>query len=106
MTDIVGIVVGHTYYYLEDIYPAQPNGWRMLKTPAILKRLIDGRQAPDTNSQVGVDVNVDIPAAQQPEGERPGGWQWQAAAAPNQPPSRIIRVIYKTDLCIPLNYLV
>jgi len=38
--DVLGIVVGHAYYYLEDVYPTIADR-RMLKTPQILKQLLD-----------------------------------------------------------------
>nr|CCA13929.1 Der1like family putative [Albugo laibachii Nc14] len=45
-TDLIGIFVGHTYYFLEDIYPsiAAIRGWKIkrpLTTPRILKYLCD-----------------------------------------------------------------
>jgi len=42
--DIMGIVVGHLYYFLEDVWPREPasGGTRFLKTPWIIERLIDG----------------------------------------------------------------
>lgn len=48
--DITGIVVGHCYYYLEDIYPqiAEIRGWRnrkILKTPGILHWICGTRPA-------------------------------------------------------------
>jgi len=33
--DLLGIVVGHIYYYLADVYP-QITGRRLLKTPTLL----------------------------------------------------------------------
>jgi Derlin-2/3 len=33
--DLLGIVCGHIYYFLEDVYP-QTSGRRILKTPGIL----------------------------------------------------------------------
>ena len=36
VVDVMGIVVGHLYFYLEDILPNQSNGIRVLKTPRIL----------------------------------------------------------------------
>ena len=60
--DLLGMAVGHTYYYLEDIFPNQPGGFKILKTPQILKVLCD--EAPDDP-----DYN---PA---PE-DRPGGYDW------------------------------
>jgi Derlin-2/3 len=32
----LGIAVGHVYYFLEDVFPEQPGGFKMLKTPSIL----------------------------------------------------------------------
>lgn len=31
-----GIVVGHVYFFLEDVFPNQPGGGRWLKTPLIM----------------------------------------------------------------------
>lgn len=31
-----GIAVGHVYYFLEDVFPNQPGGQRLLKTPSLL----------------------------------------------------------------------
>lgn len=31
-----GIVVGHVYFFLEDVFPNQPGGGRWLKTPSIM----------------------------------------------------------------------
>ena len=36
LVDIIGIAVGHTYYYLEDVFPNQVGGFRILKTPRIM----------------------------------------------------------------------
>ncbi|KAF4011548.1 hypothetical protein G4228_003524 [Cervus hanglu yarkandensis] len=36
-----GIVVGHVYYFLEDVFPNQPGGKRLLLTPSFLKLLLD-----------------------------------------------------------------
>ncbi|OQV19054.1 Derlin-2 [Hypsibius exemplaris] len=69
--DVLGIAVGHIYYYLEDVFPHQRGGFRILKTPWILKKLFD-REA-------------DQPYAPLPE-ERPGGFDWgQDVPAQNQP---------------------
>lgn len=35
LMDILGIVVGHIYYYFEDVYP-QLTGRRLLVTPSIM----------------------------------------------------------------------
>lgn len=41
MVDLMGIMVGHIYYFLEDVLPLQFNGWKVLKTPAFIKALFD-----------------------------------------------------------------
>nr|CAG4652127.1 EOG090X0CFQ [Triops cancriformis] len=34
--DFIGIAIGHVYYFLEDVFPQTPNGYKILKTPRIL----------------------------------------------------------------------
>ncbi len=36
IVDLMGIVVGHIYYFLEDVFPHQHGGFRLLKTPRFL----------------------------------------------------------------------
>ncbi|KAK2170330.1 hypothetical protein LSH36_3g13031 [Paralvinella palmiformis] len=60
--DLMGIAIGHIYYFLEDLFPEQPRGFKILRTPAILKYLFD--PVPD-------DPNYNpLPD------ERPGGFEW------------------------------
>ena len=33
----LGMAVGHCYYFMEDIFPQQPGGWRILRTPHFLR---------------------------------------------------------------------
>lgn len=35
--DLLGMAVGHIYYFLEDVFPNQPGGKRLLKTPTLLQ---------------------------------------------------------------------
>ena len=35
--DLLGMAVGHIYYFLEDVFPNQPGGKRLLQTPAFLQ---------------------------------------------------------------------
>jgi Derlin-2/3 len=47
VVDLIGIFVGHVYYYLEDIVPRMPGrfrGKKLIFTPKILKYLMDGPQ--------------------------------------------------------------
>ncbi|EDO47541.1 predicted protein [Nematostella vectensis] len=62
MVDLIGIAVGHVYFFLEDIFPEQPGGFRILKTPGFLKALFDGHQ--------------DDPNYQPLPEDRPGGFNW------------------------------
>uniref|UniRef100_A0A915Q0S7 Histidine kinase/HSP90-like ATPase domain-containing protein n=1 Tax=Setaria digitata TaxID=48799 RepID=A0A915Q0S7_9BILA len=59
IVDFMGIACGHFYFFLEDVFPLQQNGFRVLETPHLLKWLLDPVPiAP-------IDVN-----------ERPGGFNW------------------------------
>nr|XP_019938049.1 PREDICTED: derlin-2 isoform X2 [Paralichthys olivaceus] len=62
IVDLLGIAVGHVYYFLEDVFPNQPGGGRWLKTPSIIKMLF---HTPEE------DANYNP----LPE-ERPGGFAW------------------------------
>ncbi|XP_039098769.1 derlin-3 isoform X3 [Hyaena hyaena] len=52
LVDLLGIAVGHIYYFLEDVFPNQPGGKRLLLTPSFLsvwapphrKLLLDARE--------------------------------------------------------------
>lgn len=35
--DMIGIVVGHFYYFFEDVFPNEPHGFRVLETPRFIK---------------------------------------------------------------------
>lgn len=61
--DLIGMVVGHTYYFLEDVLPNQPGGMKLLKTPRILKLLFD--EATEDPNYVAL-----------PE-DQPGGFNWR-----------------------------
>nr|XP_020654782.1 uncharacterized protein LOC110081966 [Pogona vitticeps] len=39
--DLLGIAVGHVYYFLEDVFPNQPGGKKLLLTPGFLKLVFD-----------------------------------------------------------------
>lgn len=60
--DLMGMAVGHMYYFMEDVFPHQRGGFRLLKTPTILKRLFD-------------PMDQDPAYTPLPE-ERPGGFNW------------------------------
>ena len=39
--DMLGFVVGHLYYYLEDVYPIMPGGKRILATPTWFSKFVE-----------------------------------------------------------------
>ncbi|XP_069613190.1 derlin-3 isoform X2 [Ranitomeya imitator] len=41
LVDALGIAAGHIYYFLEDVFPNQPGGKKLLVTPEILKQMFD-----------------------------------------------------------------
>ncbi|XP_056677137.1 derlin-3 isoform X2 [Monodelphis domestica] len=50
LVDLLGIAVGHIYYFLEDVFPYQPGGKKLLLTPGFLKLIFDPREEdPDYN---------------------------------------------------------
>eukprot|EP00039_Didymoeca_costata_P018948 m.335650 g.335650 ORF g.335650 m.335650 type:complete len:247 (-) comp17643_c0_seq1:779-1519(-) len=68
IADVIGIIVGHIYYFLEDVYPKDQSqggmgGPQILKTPRFIARLFDGP----------VDDPNYVPP---PMDERPGGFAW------------------------------
>ena len=58
------MAVGHIYYFLEDIFPNQPGGFKLLRTPRILRIICDRESEEDRAYQP------------MPEAERPGGYAW------------------------------
>ncbi|XP_075323301.1 derlin-3 [Odontesthes bonariensis] len=44
---ILGISVGHLYYFLEDVVPNQPGGRRLLMTPELLRAMFDQPEDPE-----------------------------------------------------------
>ncbi|KAL4223913.1 Derlin-2 [Mactra antiquata] len=62
LVDLMGISVGHIYYFLENVFPQQPGGFRILKTPGFLKSIFDGNEEDPNYNPL-------------PE-ERPGGFDW------------------------------
>nr|CAB3237434.1 derlin-2-like [Phallusia mammillata] len=72
IVDVIGIGCGHVYYFLEDVFPEQNGGFKIVHTPRILKYLFD--PAPDSDDYVVL-----------PEAERPGGFAWGQGENENPP---------------------
>ena len=62
--------MGHVYYFLEDVFPNQPCGFKILKTLWILKFFCDTEEEPIETV---------------PEVERPGGYPWGGQDGEPQP---------------------
>eukprot|EP00180_Rhodochaete_pulchella_P003904 Plantae.Rhodophyta-Rhodochaete_pulchella.ctg713.p1 GENE.Plantae.Rhodophyta-Rhodochaete_pulchella.ctg713~~Plantae.Rhodophyta-Rhodochaete_pulchella.ctg713.p1 ORF type:complete len:286 (-),score=42.18 Plantae.Rhodophyta-Rhodochaete_pulchella.ctg713:678-1454(-) len=77
-TDLVGIVMGHIYYYLSDVYPSMPGGSRPLRTPRVLLRIFGNND--DFLAAEAVADEVDRRGAQE---QRGWGQGRNIAAAPN-----------------------
>ncbi|KAI9677652.1 MAG: Derlin-2 [Caeruleum heppii] len=64
--EIMGVVVGHVWYFFNDVYPALHNGQRPLDPPMWWRRLFEGRPGRHEATDVpGIDH--DIAAAAAPE---------------------------------------
>lgn len=58
--DLLGIFVGHLYYFLEDVYPRMIRSrYRILKTPKFLEYLFDSEDPADAFSDEDEDENDD-----------------------------------------------
>lgn len=44
VVDLMGMLAGHAYYFLEDVYPRMAHGRRPLRTPGLLKALFPADQ--------------------------------------------------------------
>ncbi|XP_026177977.1 derlin-2-like [Mastacembelus armatus] len=49
VVDLLGIGVGHVYYFLEDVFPKQPGGRKLLLTPELLRVMFDRPEDPDSH---------------------------------------------------------
>lgn len=73
MVDLLGMAAGHTYYYLEDVYPHARNGRRLIATPAIVRALFPTEAIRPAPAAAPVIVpGGAVAVAQQPDlNERP-----------------------------------
>ncbi|CAD0201333.1 unnamed protein product [Chrysodeixis includens] len=63
--DLVGMAIGHIYFFMEDVLPRQNGGQRLLKTPKFLQKLFDPAPEPEY---------VPLPEV---DNMRPGGYDWR-----------------------------
>jgi Derlin-2/3 len=66
--EICGIVVGHIWYFFNDVYPSLHGGHRPLDPPRWWRRIFDPRASAGEAQRTDADnVNRDFAAAAAPE---------------------------------------
>ena len=56
--EIMGVVIGHVWYFFTDVYPPLHNGSRPLDPPRWWRRLFDGRLPNESAEGVNNDIMV------------------------------------------------
>ncbi|XP_028679803.2 LOW QUALITY PROTEIN: derlin-2 [Erpetoichthys calabaricus] len=69
--DLLGIGVGHVYYFLEDVFPNQPGGRKLLVTPSLLKFIFDVPEEDPNYNPLAEDQPGDV-SWRTEEMQRPG----------------------------------
>ncbi|KAK6953217.1 hypothetical protein Daesc_005517 [Daldinia eschscholtzii] len=62
--EIMGVVIGHIWYFFSDVYPPMHNGSRPLDPPMWWRRLFEGRQQRDETADA---INNEFAVAGGPE---------------------------------------
>jgi hypothetical protein len=70
--DLIGIAIGHTYYFFDEIYPSMPGsgGVKYLSCPSFFKKLFIRVQSNSNEAVPLTDAN------NEDEQETPGGFGW------------------------------
>ncbi|CEP17919.1 hypothetical protein [Parasitella parasitica] len=55
--DILGVLVGHIYYFFEDVWPQDPvsQGKKWLATPRVIRWLVEGNRPRDDSIDIAMD---------------------------------------------------
>lgn len=55
--DMLGVLVGHIYYFFEDVWPRDPvsQGKKWLATPRIVRWLVEGNRPRDDSIEIGTE---------------------------------------------------
>lgn len=56
--EIMGVVIGHIYYFFNDVYPPLHNGSRPMDPPGWWRRIFDGRVEDDSANEINNDIMV------------------------------------------------
>lgn len=54
--EIMGVVIGHIWYFFNDVYPPLHNGSRPLDPPGWWRRLFDGREPEASGDRLNNDI--------------------------------------------------
>ena len=60
--EIMGVVIGHIWYFFSDVYPPLHNGSRPLDPPMWWRRLFEGPQRNDEDEDTADDIGNDFAA--------------------------------------------
>lgn len=64
--EIMGVVIGHVWYFFSDVYPPLHGGSRPFDPPMWWRRIFEGRQRRQDTAP-GVDHDIAVAAAPGPE---------------------------------------
>lgn len=56
--EIMGVVIGHVWYFFNDVYPPLHNGSRPLDPPGWWRRIFEGRLPDDSVNGINNDIAV------------------------------------------------
>lgn len=78
LDDIIGIVIGHLYYFMEDIFPHQQHGFKIIQTPDFLKRIFNENYQEELEArQRRENPTPAEPIPEElPENNNPGGYDF------------------------------
>ncbi len=65
--EIMGVVIGHIWYFFTDVYPPLHNGSRPLDPPGWWRMLFEGRPARPSTDGVDEMIHVGVRDAPVPE---------------------------------------
>ncbi|CAG0923023.1 unnamed protein product [Notodromas monacha] len=78
IVDVLGMVVGHLYFFLEDVYPNTRGGFKILKTPLFMRILMDPPDEVENDPRLSEDQNdpTNDDGNNGNDEVQPGGYDW------------------------------
>jgi Derlin-2/3 len=62
--EIMGVLIGHVWYFFSDVYPPLHGGSRPLDPPMWWRRLFEGRPAREDTGAIGVNHEIAVAGAE------------------------------------------